>query len=151
MYVDLTTLSRLLQLHRDRQETIAVAGGCFDVVHAGHAALLREAKQLADILIVAINADESVRRLKGPTRPRNSLDDRAAVISLFKPVDYVVAFHEDTPYELLEVIRPDVLVKGEDWVGKIVPEACFAKKTVFLPLLPGRSTTRILAEEHAHG
>jgi D-beta-D-heptose 7-phosphate kinase/D-beta-D-heptose 1-phosphate adenosyltransferase len=100
---------------RGRNERIVMTNGCFDVLHAGHVAYLEEAKNLGDRLIVAVNDDDSVRRLKGSTRPINALEDRLLVLAGLASVDWVVPFVEDTPARLIETILPDVLVKGGDY------------------------------------
>ncbi|OGS07459.1 MAG: hypothetical protein A2270_09335 [Elusimicrobia bacterium RIFOXYA12_FULL_51_18] len=118
--------------------------GCFDLIHAGHVALLENARSLGDILIVGLNSDASVRRLKGPSRPLNGLADRARVLAAFAAVDMVVPFTRDTPYELIKALRPDILVKGADYShGKIVGRE-FAGKTVRVSLVKGRSTTGLI-------
>ena len=98
-----------------QNESIVMTNGCFDVLHAGHVAYLEEAKSLGDRLIVAVNDDESVRRLKGSDRPVNALQDRMAVLAGLAAVDWVVPFSEDTPARLIRMILPDVLVKGGDY------------------------------------
>ncbi|MEM6580027.1 MAG: bifunctional D-glycero-beta-D-manno-heptose-7-phosphate kinase/D-glycero-beta-D-manno-heptose 1-phosphate adenylyltransferase HldE [Pseudomonadota bacterium] len=103
---------------RKRQERIVFTNGCFDVLHAGHVAYLEQARQLGDRLVVAVNSDESVERLKGAGRPINPVDRRMAVICGLEAVDWVVAFEQDTPHDLLSMLKPDVLVKGGDYEGK---------------------------------
>ncbi|MEN3034600.1 MAG: D-glycero-beta-D-manno-heptose 1-phosphate adenylyltransferase [Aquificaceae bacterium] len=97
---------------------IVFTNGCFDIFHAGHADYLNVAKTFGDILIVGINSDNSVKRLKGEKRPVIPLEMRAYVLSSHRAVDFVIPFEEDTPIKLIEAIRPDVLVKGKDWEGK---------------------------------
>jgi rfaE bifunctional protein nucleotidyltransferase chain/domain/rfaE bifunctional protein kinase chain/domain len=129
--------------------TVVATGGCFDVLHAGHVATLRAARALGDFLVVCLNSDASVRRAKGEDRPVNSAADRAAVLSALECVDDVRIFDEDTPEEILRRLRPDVWVKGGDYTVDQLPEASvvagWGGRTVVLPYLPGRSTTRILA------
>jgi rfaE bifunctional protein nucleotidyltransferase chain/domain len=131
--------------------TVVVAGGCFDVLHAGHVRLLETARRLGDCLIVCVNGDLSVRRLKGRHRPVNPVEDRVAVLAALAPVDAVTVFEEDTPAEALAALRPHVFVKGADHAdaaGGEIPEAVVLRRwggeVVFVPLVPGRSTTRIL-------
>jgi rfaE bifunctional protein nucleotidyltransferase chain/domain len=131
--------------------TVVVAGGCFDVLHAGHVRLLEAARRLGDCLIVCVNGDLSVRRLKGRHRPVNPVEDRVAVLAALAPVDAVTVFEEDTPAEALATLRPHVFVKGADHAdaaGGEIPEAVVLRRwggeVVFVPLVPGRSTTRIL-------
>ena len=127
---------------------VVFTNGCFDILHRGHVDYLTKAKALGDLLVVGVNGDDSVRRLKGPNRPVVNQDDRAAVLAALAAVDYVSLFDEDTPFELIRAIAPDVLVKGADWsveaiVGKDVVEA--AGGTVqTLEFLPNRSTSSII-------
>lgn len=130
-------------------EKIAFTNGCFDILHTGHISLLQQARDAADALIVAINSDTSVRKLKGPTRPVNSELDRARVLSALECVDAVVIFDEPTPLELIMALQPDVLIKGGDYtresvVGADVVEAR-GGKVVLVPLVAGKSTTATLA------
>ena len=113
--VDLDTLLALVAESHDRKERVIMTNGCFDVLHAGHVAYLEEAKSLGDRLIVAVNDDDSVRRLKGESRPVNALEDRMLVLAGLAAVDWVVPFSEDTPAHLIEAVLPDVLVKGGDY------------------------------------
>lgn len=126
---------------------IVFTNGCFDILHAGHVRYLRSARELGDVLILGLNDDESVRRLKGPERPFNILGDRSEVLAGLEFVDLVVAFSEDTPESLIQKISPDVLVKGSDWSEQVVAGAKFVEKkggeVHFIELLPGRSTTEI--------
>ena len=125
------------------------ANGCFDILHAGHTRMLRAARAACDRLIVALNDDASVARLKGAERPVNPLEDRAAVMAALAAVDAVIAFEEDTPLEAILALKPDRLFKGSDYrIDQVVgaPEvAAWGGKTVLLDLLPGRSTSGILA------
>ena len=111
-------------------------------------ALLERARSLGDILIVGLNSDASVRRLKGPSRPLNGLADRARVLAALSAVDMVVPFTQDTPHELLRALRPDILVKGADYAGGKIVGREFAGRTVRVPLVKGRSTT-FLAQQLA--
>lgn len=104
-------------------KTVVFTNGCFDILHVGHVRYLREARGLGDLLVVGVNSDGSVRRLKGPDRPINSENDRAEVLASLECVDCVTLFDEDTPVELIEAIRPDVDVKGGDYVIEDMPEA----------------------------
>jgi rfaE bifunctional protein nucleotidyltransferase chain/domain/rfaE bifunctional protein kinase chain/domain len=130
-----------------RGVTVAT-GGCFDLLHAGHVATLRAARALGDRLVVCLNSDESVRRLKGPSRPLVPAADRARVLEALACVDEVVVFEEDTPVEVLHRIRPDVWVKGGDYAGTETPEAAVMREwggqCVTLPYLEGRSTTGLV-------
>ncbi len=123
--------------------------GCYDVLHPGHIRLLESARSLGDVLILALNTDASVQRLKGPTRPLISEDQRAELASALAAVDAVTFFDEDTPRELIAAVLPDVLVKGADWshfiAGREEVEAA-GGKVLALPLEPGYSTTGILEQ-----
>jgi rfaE bifunctional protein nucleotidyltransferase chain/domain len=114
MIVELEELLGLLEKVRGKKK-IVFTNGCFDLLHAGHADYLNKAKSLGDILVVGINSDASVRRIKGEKRPILPQQMRAYLLDNLKPVDYVVIFEEDTPLELIKAIKPDVLVKGADW------------------------------------
>jgi rfaE bifunctional protein nucleotidyltransferase chain/domain len=127
--------------------TLVAAGGCFDVLHAGHVSMLRAARALGDRLVVCLNSDASVRRLKGPWRPINSEGDRASVLRALDCVDEVVVFGEDTPERVLDELRPGIWVKGGDYDGRDLAEAAVLRRwgglAVTVPYLEGRSTTRI--------
>jgi len=135
--------------------TAVATGGCFDLLHAGHVATLRRARALGDCLVVLLNSDASVRRLKGAARPLTTEADRAAVLSALDAVDAVVIFDEDTPAAALERLGPDVWAKGGDYAADDLPEAPLVERlggrTVVLPYLPGRSTTRLIEEVGARG
>lgn len=117
--------------------------GCFDLLHAGHVYSLEKARSFGDFLFLGLNSDASVRRLKGPARPFNKAADRARVLAALQAVDAVVVFGEDTPYKLIKALRPDVLVKGADYRNAAVVGAEFAGRVALVPLLQGRSTTRL--------
>ncbi|MET8576833.1 D-glycero-beta-D-manno-heptose 1-phosphate adenylyltransferase [Streptomyces sp. NPDC005012] len=133
--------------------TVVAAGGCFDLLHAGHVGLLEEARRLGDCLVVCVNSDSSVRRRKGDGRPVNPLADRVRVLKALACVDAVAVFDEDTPEQLLARLRPDVWVKGGDYAGADLPEAALLEEwggqAVLLPYLDGRSSTRLAARAAA--
>jgi rfaE bifunctional protein nucleotidyltransferase chain/domain len=133
--------------------TVVATGGCFDLLHAGHVATLKAARALGDCLVVCLNSDDSVRRLKGPSRPLVPAVDRARVLAALEPVDAVVVFDEDTPAEVLRRVRPDVWAKGGDYAGAELPEAAVLREwggqSVVLPYLRGRSTTRLVETARA--
>ncbi len=130
--------------------TLVATGGCFDVLHAGHVQSLRAAREMGDALVVLLNSDDSVRRLKGPSRPVQTERDRAEVLLALDAVDAVVIFDEDEPTAVLDRVRPDVWAKGSDYAGTVLPEADLVRswggRIQLLPLLPGRSTTAILKD-----
>jgi D-sedoheptulose 7-phosphate isomerase len=129
-------------------ETVVFTNGCFDILHPGHIDLLRRAKQLGTRLVVGINSDESVRKIKGPERPFTNQDERAEVLKALSSVDDVVIFDEPTPERLIKEIKPDVLVKGGDWKPNEIIGADFViangGKVVSLPFLDGYSSTNII-------
>lgn len=136
----------LMHLQQDKREgkTMVFTNGCFDILHRGHAVYLREAKKLGDKLIVGLNSDASVKRLKGETRPINAEDDRAYLLESLACVDYVTIFTEDTPYELLSQIRPDILVKGGDYRIEDIVGREFAQEVKLIRFIEGYSTTGII-------
>jgi D-beta-D-heptose 7-phosphate kinase/D-beta-D-heptose 1-phosphate adenosyltransferase len=133
---------------RNEGRRVVFTNGCFDIIHRGHVEYLAKARSKGDILVVGLNTDDSVRRLKGPSRPVVPQDDRAVVLAALGMVDYVCLFDEDTPLELIRAVIPDVLVKGADWpidkvVGREVVES--AGGTVqTIEFVPDRSTTSII-------
>jgi rfaE bifunctional protein nucleotidyltransferase chain/domain len=134
---------------RPRTGTLVFTNGCFDVLHRGHVEYLNAARELGDVLVVGLNTDESVARLKGAGRPIHPLADRALVLAALECVDVVTPFADDTPRELIRALLPDVLAKGGDYtpdtvVGRAETEAA-GGRVVILPLVPGRSTTGIIA------
>ena len=143
--VDLATLRSTLDGAPAR---VVTTNGCFDLLHVGHLRLLREAKAMGDVLVVAINDDGSVRRFKGPARPLVPAAERAELVAALEPVDYVVLFSEDTPEHALSVIRPAVHVKGGDYRVQDLPEAGVVEasggRVVIVPLVPGHSTSELV-------
>lgn len=143
------TLTGIIRSHRLGGRRIVFTNGCFDILHRGHVTYLSRAKALGDVLVVAVNGDDSVRRLKGDSRPVNPLEDRLAVLAALSCVDHVVAFDADSPVELLRAARPDVYVKGGDYTRETLPEAPLVESlggTVsFLDYLADRSTSGIIA------
>jgi len=129
---------------------VVATGGCFDLLHAGHVSTLEAARSLGDCLVVLLNSDASVRRLKGPDRPLVAQADRAAVLLALACVDAVVVFDEDTPEAVLERVRPHVFAKGGDYAVGDLPEAAamarWGGQVVILPYLEGRSTTSLLSQ-----
>ena len=123
---------------------VVFTNGCFDLLHLGHTSLFDKAKSLGDVLIVAINSDKSLSVLKGPKRPLVGEKDRAKLLLSLKPVDYVVVFGQQTPYELLKELKPDVLVKGGDYKLKDIVGREFVKKVYRYPFIKGKSTTNLI-------
>jgi D-beta-D-heptose 7-phosphate kinase/D-beta-D-heptose 1-phosphate adenosyltransferase len=137
-----------LDAYRRQGRKVAFTNGCFDILHAGHVAYLREARRAGDLLVVGLNSDASIRRLKGSGRPVNHEADRVMVMSELASVDYIVVFSEDTPLKLIEAIRPDALVKGADYTRATVVGADLVErhggKVVLVDMVEGRSTTNII-------
>lgn len=148
----IVSLHDLKQIIDDRRKNgttkVVFTNGCFDLVHRGHVDYLSKARDLGDLLIVGLNSDESVRRLKGPSRPVSNQENRACVLAAFAFVDYVVIFDEDTPLNLVKTLRPDILVKGGDYNRDNVVGADFVEsyggRLELIPLVPGESTTNLI-------
>lgn len=138
---EIKTLSS--KLHSQGKK-IVFTNGCFDILHVGHVKYLEVAKSYGDVLILGLNADSSVRKLKGPTRPINTQDDRAYILASLESVDYVVIFEEETPYELIKLIKPHVLVKGGDYEGKEVVGQDIADELKLVQFVDGKSTTNTI-------
>jgi rfaE bifunctional protein nucleotidyltransferase chain/domain len=146
---------RVISRAREGGGTVVATGGCFDLLHAGHVSMLRAARSLGDCLIVCLNSDESVRRLKGSDRPLVPEEDRVVVLEALGCVDAVVLFDEDTPEAVLDRLRPDVFAKGGDYAVSDLPEAALLRKwggrAVILPYVAERSTTRLIEEAVSRG
>lgn len=138
---EIKTLSS--KLHNQGKK-IVFTNGCFDILHVGHVKYLEVAKSYGDVLILGLNADSSVRKLKGPTRPINTQDDRAYILASLESVDYVVIFEEETPYELIKLIKPHILVKGGDYEGKEVVGQDIADELKLVQFVDGKSTTNTI-------
>ena len=134
-------IKKVVKRYKKQNKKVVFTNGCFDILHKGHVQYLNEAKALGDLLIVGVNSDESVKRLKGDDRPINNESDRAYLLSALECVDFVVVFEEDTPYELIERIKPDILVKGSDYKDKEVVGSDLVDETILIDLVEGRSTT----------
>ena len=144
----LQELCQQRDIWREQGKRVVFTNGCFDLLHPGHIAYLQDAKALGDVLIIGLNDDASIQRLKGNARPVNSLADRAVMLMALKPVDNVVAFSEDTPFNLISALLPDVLVKGGDYtpdnmVGADIVQAAGGDVTT-IPFLDGYSSTRLI-------
>ena len=147
--LSLSRLVKLVKKLKGRGKRVAFTNGCFDLLHVGHVEYLERIKQRADILIVGVNSDSSVRQLnKGSGRPIVPAKERARLVAAFKPVDYVTIFSETTPWKLIQTLRPDLLAKGGDWekekiVGHDLVET-YGGKVLVLPYKQGFSTTRLI-------
>ncbi len=131
-------------LEAKKNQKIIFTNGCFDILHVGHVKYLEMAKSFGDMLIVGLNSDDSIKRLKGESRPINSLEDRAYVLASLESVNFVVPFEEDTPFELISSIKPDILVKGADYEGKVVVGSEIAKEVRLVKFVEGKSTTKMI-------
>jgi rfaE bifunctional protein nucleotidyltransferase chain/domain len=147
-YLPLSKLVKRLPNERKTGKKIVFTNGCFDILHAGHVSYLQKAASLGDLLIIGLNSDASVKKIKGPTRPLNNEKARGLVLSALACVDYVVCFSENTPEALIQSIRPDFLVKGGDWkkmdiVGSSFVES-YGGKVRSIPFVSGFSTTSLI-------
>ncbi len=141
-------LGRTRQSLKKRGRKVVFTNGCFDLLHSGHVHLFREAKRLGDVLIVGVNDDASVRRIKGPRRPVFTLKERLEILEAIQFIDYLVSFSQETPKEIISFLLPDVLAKGGDWrLEEVVGReevAASGGKVVLIPLLKGQSSSQIL-------
>jgi rfaE bifunctional protein nucleotidyltransferase chain/domain len=141
-------LAGVVRSAKKQSKKIVFTNGCFDIIHAGHVSYLTKASKLGDILIVGLNSDDSVRKLKGDNRPVNLQNDRAIVLDALKPIDYVAIFEQDTPKEIIELLTPDVLVKGGDYnIEDIVGAEHVIQnggEVAVIDFIEGKSTTNII-------
>ena len=137
-------IERIAKRLKEQNRKIIFTNGCFDILHRGHATYLQKAKELGDILILGLNSDESITRLKGEDRPLNNLEDRAFLIGALESIDFVVPFTDDTPYSLIKLIEPNILVKGADYKGKKVVGSDLAGEVVLIEFVDGKSTTKLI-------
>jgi D-beta-D-heptose 7-phosphate kinase/D-beta-D-heptose 1-phosphate adenosyltransferase len=142
--LSLPSLLKKLPALRRRGATVVFTNGCFDLMHIGHVRYLEEASRGNRVLIVGLNSDASIHRIKGPGRPIVAQGARAAVLAALESVDFVVIFNEATPYKIICAIKPDILVKGADWKGKSVVGEDLVKKVEFVKYIQGVSTTNII-------
>ncbi len=146
--LDRNTLKNELDPLRKQGKKIAFTNGCFDILHVGHVRYLREAKKTADILVLALNSDTSVKKIKGEKRPLVTQEDRAEIMAALEFIDFVTIFDETTPLELINLLKPDVLIKGGDWAeDKVVGRDEIKKwggKLTLIPKINGKSTTSIV-------
>lgn len=145
-----TTLADAILHYRKKNKKIVFTNGCFDLLHVGHTRYLKQAKSLGDILIVGVNTDASVKKLKGPTRPIQNENDRAEILASLGSVDHTILFDEETPLQLIQAIKPDFLVKGGDWKIDQIVGSDFVLSTggqvQSLQFIDGRSTTALIAK-----
>jgi rfaE bifunctional protein nucleotidyltransferase chain/domain len=140
--------SKLIEDLKKQGKQVVFTNGCFDILHVGHMTYLEEAKEFGDYLFVGVNSDESVKRLKGPTRPINNEVDRAELLAGLKAVDYTVIFTEDTPVELIGVLKPSIHVKGGDYKKEDLPETkvveSYGGRVEIVSLVEGKSTSNVV-------
>jgi rfaE bifunctional protein nucleotidyltransferase chain/domain len=147
MFAPLQAVAEEVRRLQSAGKKVVFTNGCFDILHVGHIELLRGARALGDVLVVAINSDASVARLKGPDRPIFPESERAELLDNMQMTDFVCIFDEDTPLDAIMIIRPDVLVKGADWTANIVGQTeveSWGGRVAALPLVEGYSTTAII-------
>ena len=145
---DLKDLKALCLSYESNNKKVVMTNGCFDILHAGHTYILEESKKLGDILIVALNSDSSIKKIKSKDRPIVSELDRAYVLSCLSSVDHIILFDNESPEEIICEILPDILIKGSDYKGKkVAGEDCLiknGKKVVLVDLIEGKSSTSII-------
>lgn len=146
--IPFTQLPDLIKRLKRQDRKIVFTNGCFDILHRGHVTYLETARKMGDILVVGLNSDSSIKRLKGESRPINDEQARAVVLSALACVDYVVIFSDDTPLKLIEAVRPDILAKGGDYVIENIVGREYAKETVVIPFVEGYSTTKTINSIH---
>ena len=141
--VDRTNIREIISGLKNEGKKVVFTNGCFDILHAGHIRYLSETRKLGDILVLGLNADESVSRIK-PGRPVVPEAERAEVLSALSMIDYIVLFHEDTPYELIKEVGPDVLVKGSDWAKEDIVGNDLVNEVRTIEFVEGISTSEII-------
>lgn len=148
MLIDKEFGKQLVEILKSQNKKVVFTNGCFDILHVGHLRYLNEAKKQGDVLIIGVNSDASVKRLKGESRPINNQFDRAEMLSGLKAVDYTVIFEEDTPEELIAILKPSIHVKGGDYKKEDLPETkiveSYGGEVRILSFVEGKSTTNIV-------
>lgn len=142
--IERNNLNSVLNKYREENKKIVFTNGCFDILHRGHVEYLQKARELGDLLILGLNSDDSVKRLKGNDRPINNEIDRAIVLAALECINYISIFDEDTPLELIKIVKPDILVKGGDYKIENVVGREYSKETVLIEFVDGYSTTNII-------
>lgn len=141
-------LGKIIHRLKEHGKKIAFTNGCFDILHYGHVKYLEDAKAKADILVVGLNSDASIKRIKGASRPINRQADRARMLEALSAIDYITIFSEDTPLKLIQALKPDILIKGRDWSVRKIVGADFIRASggsvVTVPYLKGYSTTGLI-------
>lgn len=148
--IPLDQLSNRIEFLRSKNKSLKIVAtnGCFDILHIGHIRSLQKAKSLGDILVVGLNSDSSVKKLKGKNRPINNEKNRAEILAALSCIDFVSIFNEDTAEKFLEIVKPNIYIKGGEYNEDTLPEAKIVKKyggeIFFVPMLPNHSTTKII-------
>ncbi len=146
--IERSKVEELVNQIKKQGKTIVATNGCFDILHVGHVRYLKKSRDFGDVLIVGLNSDVSVKSIKGPDRPINNENDRAEVLCALNSVDYVVLFDEDSPRDLLDLVKPNIYTKGADYTLKTLPEADVILKNngwvEFIDFVEGKSTTKII-------
>lgn len=142
--IERNNLDTVLNKYREENKKIVFTNGCFDIIHRGHVEYLQKARELGDLLILGLNSDDSVKRLKGNDRPINNEIDRAIVLAALECINYISIFNEDKPLELIKIVKPDILVKGGDYKIEDVVGREYSKETVLIDFVDGYSTTNII-------
>ncbi|MDD4183439.1 MAG: adenylyltransferase/cytidyltransferase family protein [Candidatus Omnitrophica bacterium] len=140
----LSALKKIVESLKKKNKRIVFTNGCFDIIHPGHIKILKDSKSKGDVLVIGLNSDSSVRRIKGRARPIMDEKARSKVLEAIELVDFIVIFDEDTPLEVIKALRPDYLVKGEDWKADKIIGREFVKKIFRIKFYPGYSTTGII-------
>ena len=140
----LANLQEIILKLKNQGKQIVFTNGCFDILHLGHLKILKEAKKKGDILIVGVNSDFSIKKIKGKKRPILNEKTRTHILESIEFVDYVILFKEETPYKLIKTLKPDILVKGGDWIESEIIGGEFVKKVCRVKIYPGYSTTDII-------
>lgn len=140
----LPVLKKIVNNLKKKNKRIVFTNGCFDIIHPGHIKILRDSKSKGDVLIVGLNSDSSIKKIKGPARPVMDEKARSKVLEAIELVDFIVIFNEDTPYETIKALKPDYLIKGEDWKTDEIIGREFVKKIFRIKFYPGYSTTGII-------
>ncbi|MCF7870535.1 MAG: adenylyltransferase/cytidyltransferase family protein [Candidatus Omnitrophica bacterium] len=147
----ISSLKKIVSILKQKGKTIVFTNGCFDLIHPGHIKIIKEAKKKGDVLIVGLNSDKSVKKIKGKTRPLLNQKARATILSAIQYIDYLTIFDQKTPYLLIKALKPDILVKGQDWPKDKIIGRKLVKKIVQLKMSPGYSTTNIIKKIKKHG
>lgn len=149
---EFTCINEFLKSHTKTTESIVFTNGCFDLLHPGHLFLLKYAKSLGNKLVIGLNSDFSVRQLKGPDRPINNFYFRASMLSYFSFVDYIIGFNEDTPINIIQALRPNVIIKGGDYTAENIVGADFISgyggRVITVPIMEGFSTSNTINKIH---